>query len=89
MQPFQFYMKTEVVFGAGCEAQTAELVQKHGGSRILVVYGGGSCVRSGLLDRICQQLTQAGLVWRTFGGAQPNPRLSHARTGVRVKWTGL
>ena len=82
MQPFQYYMKTEVVFGAGRETQTAALVQKHGGSRVLVVYGGGSCVRSGLLDRICKQLEQAGLVYETFGGVQPKPRLAQARIGV-------
>ena len=82
MQPFQYYMKTEVVFGPGQERMTASLVQKHGGSRVLVVYGGGSCVRSGLLDRICKQLEQAGLVYETFGGVQPNPRLAHARIGV-------
>ena len=83
MQPFEFYMKTEVVFGAGKEDQTARLVQKHGGSRVLVVYGGGSCVRSGLLDRICKQLADAGLTYDTFGGVQPNPRLAHARNGVK------
>ena len=83
MQPFEFYLKTEVVFGAGKEDQVARLVQKHGGSRVLVVYGGGSCVRSGLLDRICGQLTDAGLSWETFGGVQPNPRLAHARNGVK------
>ena len=82
MQPFEFYLKTEVVFGAGSEARTAELVKKHGGHRCLVVYGGGSCVRSGLLDRICGLLRDAGIPHETFGGVQPNPRLAHARDGV-------
>lgn len=82
MRAFQYYMKTEVVFGAGTEAKTAELVKKHGGSRCLVVYGGGSAVRSGLLGRICSQLDQAGIAYETFGGVQPNPRLEHARKGV-------
>ena len=83
MQPFQFYLKTEVVFGPGSTDKTASLVRKHGGSRILVVYGGGSAVRSGLLERICTQLKAAGLAYDTFGGAQPNPRLAHARRGVQ------
>ena len=83
MRAFQYYMKTEVVFGAGTESKTAELVRKHGGSRVLVVYGGGSAVRSGLLDRICGQLQTAGLAYETFGGVKPNPRLSHARDGVK------
>ena len=82
MQPFEFYMKTDVVFGPGKADETARLVKKHGGHRILVVYGGGSCVRSGLLERICSGLRDAGLVWETFGGARPNPRLAHARIGV-------
>ena len=80
VQPFQYYMKTEVVFGPGRADKTAELVQKHGGHRVLVVYGGGSAVRSGLLDRICGQLKEAGLTYETFGGVQPNPRLEKQRT---------
>jgi len=82
MQAFQYYFKTEVVFGAGQTDQTAALIKKHGGSRVLVVYGGGSAVRSGLLERICRQLREAGLVYETFGGVQPNPRLAHARRGL-------
>ena len=83
MEAFTYHLNTEVVFGVGSEARTAELVKKYNGSRILVVYGGGSCVRSGRLDRICQQLKDAGLEVQTFGGVQPNPRLSHARKGVK------
>ena len=83
MRAFQYYMKTEVVFGAGAEAQVASLTQKHGGSRCLVVYGGGSAVRSGLLQRVCDRLQAAGIYCETFGGVQPNPRLTHAREGVR------
>ncbi|MBQ9967352.1 MAG: iron-containing alcohol dehydrogenase [Oscillospiraceae bacterium] len=83
MHPFQFYLKTEVVFGADTHAQVASLVKKHGGSRVLVVYGGGSCVRSGLLQTVTDGLTAEGLTFDTFGGAQPNPRLAHAREGVK------
>ena len=83
MNAFQFYLKTEVVFGVGTQTQVAALVKKHGGSRVLVVYGGGSCVRSGLLALVTDCLKEAGFAYDTFGGAQPNPRLSHARLGVR------
>lgn len=83
MQPFQYWLKTESCFGAGSESKTAALVRKHGGRRILVVYGGGSCVRSGLLGRICEQLQAENLTYETFGGVQPNPRLAHAELGVQ------
>ncbi len=82
MRSFQYYVKTEVVFGPGTADSTASLVKKHGGSRVLVVYGGGSAVKSGLLDRICKGLEAESLYFETFGGVQPNPRLGHARRGV-------
>ena len=83
MNPFQFYLKTEVVFGCGSRKKTAGLVKKHGGSKVLVVYGGGSCVRSGLMQSVTDDLTANGILFEVFGGAQPNPRLHHAREGVR------
>lgn len=83
MRAFQYYMKTEVVFGEHKAEEAGRLAKKHGGSRILVVYGGGSAVRNGLLDRICGALTAEGLFYDTFGGVRPNPWLSHAREGVK------
>lgn len=84
MQSFVYHVPTEIHFGPGREADTAALVRKYGGTRVLVVYGGHSAVKSGLLDRITRQLTEAGISHRTFGGAQPNPRLAHAREGVAL-----
>ncbi len=82
MRGFTYQVPTEVVFGPGAEAQTARYVRKYGGSRVLVLYGGGSAVRSGLLDRICAQLRDAGLVCRPLGGVQPNPRVAFARDAI-------
>ena len=39
------------------------------------VYGGHSAVKSGLIARIEQTLTDAGLEHMSFGGVQPNPCL--------------
>ena len=83
MHSFTFYSPTEVVFGPDTELQAAELVQKYGGSRVFVVYGGGSVQRSGLLERVTKVLTDAGLAVECYGGAKPNPTLEHARDGVR------
>ena len=83
MHSFTFYSPTEVVFGPDTELQVAELVQKYGGSRVFVVYGGGSVQRSGLLERVTKVLTDAGLAVECYGGAKPNPTLEHARDGVR------
>ena len=83
MQSFEYHCPTEIVFGREAEKKTAEKIKKYGGSRVFVVYGGGSAVKSGLLARLESQLTGAGLTFKAMGGVQPNPRLSLAREGVR------
>ncbi|MCD7736900.1 MAG: iron-containing alcohol dehydrogenase [Lachnospiraceae bacterium] len=81
---FEYYTPTKVVFGKGTESRTGELVREQGGHRVLVHYGGGSAVRSGLLDRICESLKKEGLPYVTLGGVVPNPRLSKVREGIRI-----
>lgn len=83
MDNFRFYAPTEVIFGRGTEETIGEVAGKYG-SHVLLVYGGGSVVRSGLLGRIRQSLESAGLTCLEFGGAQPNPTLAHAEEGVRT-----
>ena len=82
MQTFEFYSPTHMYFGPDCESRCGELAAARGATKILVVYGGHSAVKSGLLDRVLASLTQAGLAYQTLGGVQPNPRLSLARKGV-------
>ena len=83
MRNFQYYIKTDVVFGTDTVPRTAELIRKHGGSRVLVVYGGESARRSGLLARVFGLLDEALIPYDSIGGVQPNPRLELAREGVR------
>ena len=83
MHSFQYYISTEVVFGTDSLAQLPALIKKHGGSRVLIVYGGGSAVRSGLISRVEALLTDAGVTFDTLVGVQPNPRVALAREGVR------
>lgn len=73
MNNFTFYSPTEFVFGKGTEMQTGELVRKYGASKVLIVYGGGSVVCSGLLERVKQTLAQTGIPCLELGGVQPNP----------------
>lgn len=82
MENFRYYAPTEVIFGKGAEDKTGETASKYG-SRALLVYGKGSVIKSGLLDRVKASLEGAGVSYREFGGAKPNPTLSHAEEGVR------
>jgi len=82
MRNFTYYVPTEVEFGRDTEHKVADLIKKHGGSRVLVVYGGGSAQKSGLLDRIYSHLKEAGLEYQSIGGVKPNPTVELARKGV-------
>ena len=73
MNNFVFYSPTEFVFGRGTEKQTGALLQKYGAKKVMIVYGGGSVVRSGLLNRIEQALKEARIAYCLLGGVQPNP----------------
>lgn len=82
MQNFIQYTPTEIIFGKETEMQAGTCVKKWGGTKVLVVYGGGSVVRSGLLDRVKKSLETAAIEYIELGGVQPNPRLSLAEEGV-------
>lgn len=73
MNNFVFYSPTEFVFGKDMEMQVGALARKHGARKVMIVYGGGSVVRSGLLDRVKQSLQEAGIEYCLMGGVQPNP----------------
>ena len=78
MQKFTYYAPTEIVFGPSAEDRTAELVKKYGGSRVLLIYGGKSAEKSGLLGRVKENLKAAGIEVLALGGVVPNPLVSTA-----------
>lgn len=82
MLDFSYCNPTRLVFGRGSEAQIGSLVAQQVGvdNKVLVVYGGGSAKRSGLLDGVTASLRAAGLDVFEKGGVQPNPRLSFIKT---------
>ena len=82
MNAFTYHVPTKVIFGENTETQAGQAVRDAGGSNVLVIYGGGSAVRSGLLDRVTASLEAAGLPWQAVGGVQPNPHLGLAQETV-------
>ena len=82
MNNFQFYSPTEFVFGKDTENEAGHYVKKHGGSNVLLHYGGGSAVRSGLLDRVKKSLEKENISFMELGGVQPNPRDTLVYKGI-------
>ena len=83
MYNFSQYSPTEIVFGRDTQKEAGNLVKKWGGSRVLIVFGGGSVVKSGLLSTIEHELEEQHVAYEELGGVKPNPRLSLAREGVK------
>ena len=79
---FTYYTPTKVVFGKNAEAQVGALVQAAGCKKVLLHYGSGSVIRSGLLDRIKASLDTCGIAYVALGGVVPNPRLSLVYQGI-------
>lgn len=84
MDNFNFYAPTYFAFGKDAEAQAGALVRRFGGSKVLIHYGGGSVVRSGLLDRVKNSLEEAGLSYLELGGVKPNPRSGLVYQGIEL-----
>lgn len=90
MNPFTFYAPTLFAFGENAEAQTGDLVRRFGGSKVLLVYGGGSVKRNGSYDGVTASLKAAGIPWEELSGIQPNPRSGKVYEGIDlVRKNGL
>ncbi len=84
MDNFSFYAPTYFAFGKDSERRAGELVKRFGGRKVLLHYGGGSVVRSGLLDRVKQSLAAEGLACVELGGVKPNPRSGLVYEGIEL-----
>ena len=84
MRNFEIYNPTYVVFGRDTQGRTGELVKRFGGSKVLIHYGGGSVVRSGLLRQVEESLDAAGIAHVSLGGVQPNPRSGLVYEGIDI-----
>lgn len=84
MENFTFYSPTCFVFGKEAENQAGALVKRFGGTRVLIHYGGGSAVRSGLIGRVQASLKAAGIPCFLLGGVKPNPRSGLVYEGIRL-----
>lgn len=84
MQNFTFYSPTYFVFGKDSEEKAGECVKRFGGSKVLIHYGGGSVIRSGLLDRVKKSLEAEGISYTELGGVMPNPRSGLVYEGIEL-----
>ncbi len=81
MHNFDLHLPTHMIFGKDRLGELPQVL-KPLGSRILITWGGGSVIRSGLLDRVKKLLREFTLF--ELSGIKPNPRISSVRAGVEI-----
>lgn len=84
MRDFTFYTPTLYEFGRGAENKAGKLACEFGFKRVLIVYGMGSAVKSGLLGRVKDSLSARGIEMSELGGVQPNPLDDKVYEGIEI-----
>lgn len=83
MQNFYYSVPTKVSFGTDSLMHLPEYIKEFG-TRVLLVYGGGSIRRIGLYDKITALLCEHGITYEELSGVEPNPRLTTVKKGVAI-----
>jgi hypothetical protein len=81
---FSYCTPTRYQFGRGVDLNVGTEALAVGMHKVLVVYGGGSAVRSGLLDRVCNKLADADIAFEKLGGIKPNPTDDRVYEGIDI-----
>lgn len=80
----EYYAPTYVYFGKGTQNEVGKALSSRGFKKVLLHYGSGSVVRSGLLAQVQASLKESGIEYVELGGVKPNPRLSLVRQGIAL-----
>lgn len=84
MVPFIYNTPTKIIFEEGGEKHLIELLKEQNVTKILVLYGGNSSKKSGLIDRITDSIEKEGFQFVELGGVVPNPLLSKVYEGIEL-----
>lgn len=82
MNNFTFYSPTEFIFGKDTQKKTGATVKRFGGSKVMLVYGGTSAEKSGLISQIKESLEKEGISYCILKGIQPNPTDDRVYEGI-------
>lgn len=84
MNNFMYNTPTKVFFGKGVTENIGAYLKEYGAKKVLVNYGGGSAVRSGLIPSIVKQLDSCNIPHIELGGVEPNPKVGYVREATAL-----
>lgn len=83
MQNFVYDIPTKIFFGEGQIRELGDLLTTYG-TKVLLVYGGGSIKKNGIYDIVCKELHKKNLPFTELSGVEPNPKIDTVRRGVSL-----
>lgn len=82
MNNFTYSIPTKIYFGKGQISHLTELASY--GSKVLLVYGGGSIKKQGIYDETLKLLSGSGMTVFECSGVEPNPKIETVRRGAEI-----
>lgn len=83
MRNFNYSIPTKIFFGKDKINVLTDEIKKYG-SKVLLVYGGGSIKKAGLYDKIVEILNNNAISFWELSGVEPNPRITSVRKGAEL-----
>ncbi|PKM93670.1 MAG: NADH-dependent alcohol dehydrogenase [Firmicutes bacterium HGW-Firmicutes-1] len=80
---FKYSIPTKIFFGKGQISYLPQQIKLYG-SKILLVYGGGSIKRNGLYQNVINLLKENELPFWELSGVDPNPRIGSVEKGIQI-----
>ena len=81
---FEFLIPTKIFFGPEKENETGKILAGYSASKILVVIGKNSVVKSGLLNRVLKSLEQENITYAILSGVRANPTFDLVIEGKKI-----
>ncbi|MFR1722809.1 iron-containing alcohol dehydrogenase [Emergencia timonensis] len=82
MQNFNYSIPTKVYFGKGQIKKLSKISQF--GTKVLMVYGGGSIKGNGIYDKAAAVLRESDVSFFELSGVDPNPRIETVALGAKL-----
>ena len=81
---FTYYTPTKVIFGNDAEKNLGDLIKDNNCNKVLVVYGGKSVLKNGVLKKVTDALLAKNVNFVELNGVVPNPKLSKVYEGIEL-----
>ena len=83
MERFIYNVPTRIAFGRGQIEMLPKFIREYG-TKVLLVYGGGSIKRTGIYDDAIGLMKKAKITYMELSGVEPNPQIATVRKGVEI-----